>query len=127
MNVQTCMAGRSIPIRKLIQDILTSRGHLIGEAPNPARCVDWYTNGPNSKCNLMVVEYTGPETLDMIDILIERRHVQPGNIAVLTTKNSKGAQEAQDYGCYLLAHPFRMEEFIAWALSGENRCRMKAA
>jgi hypothetical protein len=127
MSIQTCMAGRSIPTRELIQNILTSRGHKIGEAPNPARCVDWYSNGRNRSCNLMVVEYTGPETLDMIDILIDREHILPENIALFTLNDSKGAAEARDYGCFVMSHPFRMDGFIDWALASERRCRKKAA
>jgi hypothetical protein len=124
MTIQTCVAGRSIPIRNLIQKILISRGHLIGEAPNPARCVDWYTNGSNKKCTLLVVDYTGPETMDMIDILVDRKHIRPENIAVFANGNSKCAAEVKDRGCFLLTYPFRMENLITWAMTSEKRCQM---
>lgn len=127
MTIQTCMAGSTIPIRKLIEQILTDRGHRIGEAPNPARCVDWYVAGPNHTCNLMIAEFTGPETIDMIDVLIERRHIRGENIAIFSLRNSKAANEVKDFGCLLLTYPFRMEKFIEWAIDSEKRCRRKAA
>ena len=127
MTVRTCITGRGLPTRKLIERILTGRGHQISEAPNPARCVDWYVDKASCSCNLMVVEYTGPETIDMIDVLIDRRHIQAENIVVLSPDNAKGAQEARDFGCMLLSHPFRMDELVAWAYSSEKRCHLKAA
>lgn len=125
MTIQTCMAGRELPTRQLIEKILTGRGHQVGEAPNPVRCVDWYVDKSGRNCNLMVVEYTGPETFEMIDVLIDRKHIQAENIAVFSPNNTRGAQDARDYGCLLLQHPFRMEECVAWAYSCEKRCRLK--
>lgn len=128
MTFQTCMAGSAIPIRKLIETILTDRGHLLSEAPNPARCVDWYTKATDEiTCNLMVAEYTGPETLDMIDVLIDRKHIEAGNIAVFSVKNPKDAAEIKAYGCHLLSHPFRVESFVEWVLSCEKRFRKAVA
>jgi len=127
MTFLTCTAGRNLPARKLIEKILTSRGHQIGESSNPARCIDWYVQKSSRSCKLMVVEYTGPETIDMIDVLIDREHLQSANIAVISPDNVTGAQEARDCGCLLLHHPFRVEEFVSWALSCEKRCRKQAA
>lgn len=127
MTFLTCTAGRNLPARKLIEKILTSRGHQIGETPNPARCADWYLQKSNRSCRLMVVEYTGPETIDMLDVLVDREQIKPANIAVIAPDNATGAQDAGDLGCLLLHHPFKVEELVSWALSSENRCRKQAA
>jgi len=107
---------------------MTSRGYTVGDASNPAECVHLYTRGQNQTCKLMVVEYTGPETLEMIDVAIERARILPQNIAVLPGTGAIGARETQDTGCFVLPQPFSMEKFVGWVVASEDRCgqRQKA-
>ena len=127
MTVQTCMAGRNIPIRQLIRRILTSRGHAVDDASNPVECIEYYTRGDNFDCRLMIVEFTGPETLEMIDASIERTGMLAENIAVLSLNGVKGAQEVTEHGCYLVRQPFSIDGFVRWVALSEKRCARRAA
>jgi len=125
MTVQACLAGRNLPAKNLLKRIMTSRGYQVDDATNPAECVQTYVNGQNRTCRLMVVEFTGPETLEMIEVAIERARILPENVAVLANNGGKETGEVRDFGYALLPHPFSMESFIGWVVASENRCLRK--
>jgi len=127
MTVQTCMAGRNLPIAEMLKRILADRGHSVDDASNPAECVRLYSRQHHGSCKLMVVEFTGPETVEMIDVSIERGRIAPQNILVLTTRGNAGAGEVRDFGCRLLEPPYSMRTIIDWIVDSEKRCKRRAA
>jgi len=127
MTVQTCMAGRNLPIADMLRQILVKRGHSVDDASNPAECVRFYPRTSNGTCKMMVVEYTGPETVEMIDVSMERTGIAPENILVLATRGGGGAREVRDYGCQLFEPPYSMRAIIDWIVASEQRCRRRVA
>jgi hypothetical protein len=80
----------------------------------------------NRSRRLLLVEYTGPETMEMIYTSMERAHIPPENIAVLSPPDAEGSEEAEEHGYFLLKHPFQVEDLVNWIAAREKRCIREA-
>jgi hypothetical protein len=124
MSVQTCIAGRNLPARALFRKIVEGRGHQVSEVANPARCFIDSRPGPQASgnCKIIIAEYAGPETAEMIDFAIERTRIPPKNIVVLAEGGERGLEDVQDLDCQVLRQPLRVAEFVNWVVASERRC-----